>query len=330
MPAIAAITQAAAHLVHPHDRNGKVTACLALPGLAPQIWREALAFPRHSRNHPPTSSYVLCQDASVALRLVCASPTHPPARFCPRPYTFEQLDGSFHATHGLQSALDDYRRACHEAAAAVRHHLRQLARDLQVGGCWPRCRAGRAGLLQGCPSEPAHIPEAPARLLPPLQVLQTQLVCAAGICVAAAALTGHTREALRCGMGGGRGNGVGNTREGQVPGVQAAPLAGHAWTLKSPLPLPLPWGATPNCEGAVWQQSQASRAEECWLAGCLAAWLPGCFTNVPTLPPATRPHHLPLLLAAVQARLVPAHPRIRWHRATAGASRGSAARRVCH
>ncbi|PSC73121.1 DNA mismatch repair mitochondrial isoform X1, partial [Micractinium conductrix] len=90
----AAITQAAAHLVHPHDRNGK-------------------------------------------------------------------LDGSFHATHGLQSALDDYRRACHEAAAAVRHHLRQLARDLQV--------------------------------------LQTQLVCAAGICVAAAALTGHTREALRRG-----------------------------------------------------------------------------------------------------------------------------------
>ena len=39
------------------------------------------------------------------------------------------------SSHGLESSLDDYRRACSEAAAAVRAHLRRLAKDLQVGCC---------------------------------------------------------------------------------------------------------------------------------------------------------------------------------------------------
>jgi hypothetical protein len=48
------------------------------------------------------------------------------------PSWFLQIDSSCYASHGLQSALDDYRRACYEAAAAVRQHLRDLARELQV------------------------------------------------------------------------------------------------------------------------------------------------------------------------------------------------------
>ena len=39
------------------------------------------------------------------------------------------------SSHGLESSLDDYRRACSEAAVAVRAHLRRLAKDLLVGGC---------------------------------------------------------------------------------------------------------------------------------------------------------------------------------------------------
>lgn len=69
------------------------------------------------------------------------------------------METSVFASHGLEAALDDYRRACSEAAAAVRARLRELATRLQ----------GR----------------------------QTELVCAATMAVAAAALDGHTREALR-------------------------------------------------------------------------------------------------------------------------------------
>ncbi|KAI3431602.1 hypothetical protein D9Q98_004652 [Chlorella vulgaris] len=70
-----------------------------------------------------------------------------------------KIDSSCYASHGLQSALDDYRRACYEAAAAVRQHLRDLARELQA--------------------------------------VQTELVCGATMSVAAAALDAHTREARR-------------------------------------------------------------------------------------------------------------------------------------
>lgn len=48
-----------------------------------------------------------------------------------------QLESSAYASHGLQSALDDYRRACYDSAAAVRRHLRELASQLQVG--WSAC-----------------------------------------------------------------------------------------------------------------------------------------------------------------------------------------------
>ncbi|KAL4440153.1 hypothetical protein ABPG75_003154 [Micractinium tetrahymenae] len=70
-----------------------------------------------------------------------------------------KLETSVYATHGLQSALDDYRKACWDAGAAVRAQLRALAEQLQR--------------------------------------VQTELVCASTIGVAATALTEHTREALR-------------------------------------------------------------------------------------------------------------------------------------
>ncbi|KAL4438720.1 hypothetical protein ABPG77_006324 [Micractinium sp. CCAP 211/92] len=70
-----------------------------------------------------------------------------------------KLETAVYATHGLQSALDDYRKACWDAGAAVRAQLRALAERLQR--------------------------------------VQTELVCAATIGVAATGLTEHTREALR-------------------------------------------------------------------------------------------------------------------------------------
>ncbi|EFN52896.1 hypothetical protein CHLNCDRAFT_138439 [Chlorella variabilis] len=72
-----------------------------------------------------------------------------------------RLESSAYASHGLQSALDDYRRACYDSAAAVRRHLRELASQLQA--------------------------------------VNTELVCAATMAVSAAALDAHTREALRRG-----------------------------------------------------------------------------------------------------------------------------------
>lgn len=44
-----------------------------------------------------------------------------------------QVEASAYASAGLQSALDDYRRACYEAGAEVRKQLRELASRLQVG-----------------------------------------------------------------------------------------------------------------------------------------------------------------------------------------------------
>ena len=70
-----------------------------------------------------------------------------------------QPDPTSWASHGLQSALDNYRRACAEAAAAPRGQLRKLARTLQAQ--------------------------------------QPELVCAATVGVVAAALEAHTGEALR-------------------------------------------------------------------------------------------------------------------------------------
>ncbi|PRW39283.1 mitochondrial-targeted muts 1 [Chlorella sorokiniana] len=72
-----------------------------------------------------------------------------------------KVESSCYSSHGLESALDDYRRACDEAGKAVRAQLRKLAGDLQG--------------------------------------VQTELVCAATMGVAAAALDAHTREALRRG-----------------------------------------------------------------------------------------------------------------------------------
>lgn len=54
---------------------------------------------------------------------------------------FPQADTKGWSTDGLQSALDDYRRACHDAERAVREQLRALALRLQA-----RCgRGARAG-----------------------------------------------------------------------------------------------------------------------------------------------------------------------------------------
>ena len=43
-----------------------------------------------------------------------------------------QVESSCYSSHGLESALDDYRRACDEAGKAVRAQLRKLAGDLQA------------------------------------------------------------------------------------------------------------------------------------------------------------------------------------------------------
>lgn len=58
-----------------------------------------------------------------------------------------QTDSSALSSDGLQSALDDYRRACWEAAAAVRGHLRKLAERLQVRGPLAGQRAEGANSL---------------------------------------------------------------------------------------------------------------------------------------------------------------------------------------
>lgn len=109
-----------------------------------------------------------------------------------------QLETGSWASDGLQSALDDYRRACWDAAATVRRQLRELAVELQAR--WERegrkeCGAAKPQKLQLQIVLPHCLTAIRSPL--PLQALQTELVCAATIGVAAAALEAHTREALR-------------------------------------------------------------------------------------------------------------------------------------
>lgn len=135
----------------------------------------------------------------------------------PLPTRRQQKMGKVWSTEGLQSALDDYRRSCFEAEAAVRAQLRALAKQLQArahAGGWCRAgprrgqrrgRANRVGMqpvasgvggAAGAELAGRHTPEPLPGCLS-LQGANTELVCAATLGVVATALDAHTREALR-------------------------------------------------------------------------------------------------------------------------------------
>lgn len=103
-----------------------------------------MGFPGDWLSTQPAWSTLHCKkpaDGALLLRLPLHYRPLPPPLLRPSCLTSEwsvrpspQVESSCYSSHGLESALDDYRRACDEAGKAVRAQLRKLAGDLQASG----------------------------------------------------------------------------------------------------------------------------------------------------------------------------------------------------
>jgi hypothetical protein len=167
-PASAAAHSAGVELVHPYDRNGRVWG------------REEGHRPAGSAAAQPLLHITAPSCCNSQAFTACHADYHsrPPHTNTPPHPHLVQLESSAYATHGLQAALDDYRRACYDAAAAVRKHLRQLATSLQVGPrlavfncaaagpghCGPGCSP--LACIAGLPAQPGRPPGKAAELAP--------------------------------------------------------------------------------------------------------------------------------------------------------------------